>query len=77
MKRLRQHRRKLRGTVDLAELEFTARVERVTYVNHGYFYSGPEGSVQLRGWATERDYPGVEGDITELLEGLTVVPAAR
>ena len=74
---VRQHRRKLRGPVDLAELEFTARVERVTYVNHGYFYSGPEGSVQLRGWATEKDYPGVEGDITELLEGLTVVPASR
>lgn len=74
---VRQHRRKLRGTVDLADLEFTARVERVTYVNHGYFYGGPEGSVQLRGWATEKEYPGVEGDITELLEGLTVVPAAR
>lgn len=74
---VRSHRRKLRGTVDLAELEFTARVERVTYVNHGYFYSGPEGSVQLRGWATEKEYPGVEGDITELLEGLAVVPAAR
>lgn len=72
---VRQHRRKLRGTVDLAELEFTARVERVTYVNHGYFYSGPEGTVQLRGWAAEGDYRGVEGDITELLDGLTVVPA--
>lgn len=74
---VRKHGRKLHGLVDLVELEFTARVERVSYVNHGYFYSGPEGTVQLRGWAAERDYRGVEGDITELLEGLTVVPAAR
>lgn len=74
---VRRRGRKLRGMVELVELEFTARVKRVTYVNHGYFYSGPQGVVQLRGWAPERDYPGVEGDITELLEGLTVVPAAQ
>ncbi len=69
--------RKLRGTVEVVELEFTARVENVTYVNHGYFYTGPEGAAQLRGWANERDYRGVEGDITELLEGLAVVPTGR
>lgn len=66
---------KLRGTVELVELEFTAKVEKVSYINHGYFYSGPEGAVQLRGWATERDYLGVEGEIIELLEGLVVMPA--
>jgi len=65
---------KLRGSVELVELEFTARVEKVSYVNHGYFYSGPEGAVQVRGWATERDYSGMEGDIAELLEGLVVLP---
>jgi len=69
--------RKLRGMVDLVELEFAARVERVNYVNHGYFYSGPEGAVQLRGWAAERYYHDVEDDITELLEGLTVVSVAK
>jgi len=69
--------RKLRGTVEVTELEFAARVESTTYVNHGYFYSGPEGAVQLRGWAPERDYRGAENDITELLEGLTIIPAAR
>ena len=69
--------RKPHGAVEMVELDFTARVERVSYVNHGYFYSGPEGTVQLRGWATEHDYHGVEGDITELLEGLTVIPANK
>jgi hypothetical protein len=64
---------KLRGTIEVIELEFSARVERVTYTNHGYFFSGPEGTVQLRGWSNERDYRDVEGDITELLDGLGVV----
>ena len=62
----------LRGAAQLTELEFTARVENVTYVNHGYFYSGPEGAVQLRGWAKDIDYSTVNGDITELLDGLAV-----
>ncbi len=65
---------KYRGTVQMAELQFTARVEGVAYLNHGYFYSGPEGAVQLRGWATEKNYAEVADDITELLDGLTVVP---
>ena len=41
-------------------------------MNHGYFYSGPEGAVQLRGWAKEAEYNAVTGDITELLDGLVV-----
>lgn len=64
--------KKLRGSVELTELQFAARVDRVVYRNHGYFYSGPEGTVQLRGWANEKDYAGMEGDITELLDGLSV-----
>ncbi len=64
--------RKLRGAIEVTELEFEARVENATYHNHGYFYSGPEGTVQLRSWAVTSDYPGVEGDIAELLDGLTV-----
>jgi hypothetical protein len=64
--------KKLRGNVEMTELEFVARVERVNYRNHGYFYSGPEGTVQLRGWATDKEYPGMEGDIAELLDGLSV-----
>lgn len=63
---------KLRGAAQMTELEFTARVENVSYINHGYFYSGPEGAVQLRGWANEREYRDVSGDIGELLDGLTV-----
>ncbi len=75
--KVRKRGQKLRGTVAMVELEFSARVERVTYLNHGYFYSGPEGTVQLRGWTPEQDFPGLDGDITELLEGLSVIPAAK
>jgi hypothetical protein len=69
---VRKRGRKLRGAAEVIELEFAARVERTTYVNHGYFYSGPEGSVQLRGWSAEADSRDVAGDINELLDGLTV-----
>lgn len=69
---VRKRGSKLRGTTQLTELEFAARVENITYVNHGYFYSGPEGAVQLRGWAKDIDYSSVGGDITELLDGLAV-----
>ena len=66
--------KKIRGTLEVTELEFAARVDRVVYRNHGYFYSGSEGTAQLRGWANDKEYSGVEGDIGELLDGLTVVP---
>lgn len=69
---VRKRGTKLRGAAQLTELEFVARVDRTTYVNHGYFYSGPAGAVQLRGWAKEADYPAVSGEITELLEGLVI-----
>ena len=65
--------KKLRGAVQVLDLEFSARVEDATYVNHGYFYSGPEGTVQLRAWAKEQEYLSVTGDIAELLDGLTVL----
>ncbi len=64
--------RKLRGTASVVELEFNATVQNVTYVNHGYFYTGPAGAVQLRGWAKEQDYRDLAGDIGELLDGLTI-----
>ncbi|MDB6165110.1 MAG: hypothetical protein JWQ83_250 [Lacunisphaera sp.] len=64
--------KKLCGAAQVSELEFEARVEDATYVNHGYFYTGPEGAVQLRGWAKENDYRNVSGDIGELLDGLEV-----
>ncbi len=70
---VRKRGQKLRGTVNMTELEFVARVESATYINHGYFYSGPEGAVQLRAWAKDVDYPGMSSDISELLEGLAVV----
>jgi hypothetical protein len=74
---IKKHGTKFRGAVLVQELQFTARVEGVTYVNHGYFYSGPEGAVQLRGWAPEKSYGDVADDITELLDGLTVAPAVK
>ena len=64
--------RKLRGAVEVTELEFEARVENATYRNHGYFYSGSEGTVQLRAWAVAPEYGPVAGEIVELLDGLTV-----
>lgn len=64
--------KKLRGTVEVTELEFEARVEKTAYRNHGYFYTGPEGTVQLRAWAVVPEYPAAEGDISELLDGLTI-----
>ncbi len=64
--------KRLRGAATVNELEFTATVENVTYVNHGYFYSGPEGVVQLRGWARAADYRDVSADLTELLDGLVI-----
>ncbi len=63
---------KLRGAVQVVELEFEARVDSVTYVNHGYFYTGPQGAVQLRSWAKDADYRNVSADMSELLDGLTV-----
>jgi hypothetical protein len=64
--------KKQRGAAAVVELEFTATVASVVYVNHGYFYTDPAGSVQLRGWAKEQDYRGIAGDIGELLDGLAI-----
>ncbi len=69
---VRKRAQKLRGTTPMTELEFVARVQNTTYVNHGYFYSGKEGAVQLRGWAKDVDYGAVSGDIAELLDGLAI-----
>jgi hypothetical protein len=69
---VRKRGQKLRGAASVIELEFVARLQSATYVNHGYFYSGPEGAVQLRGWAKDVDYSGVSGDISELLDGLAM-----
>lgn len=69
---VRRRGRKLRGDAEVTELEFAVRVEGTSYVNHGYFYSGPEGAVQLRGWSEERDFRDVAADVGELLDGLTV-----
>lgn len=72
---VRRRGRKLRGIAEVTELEFAVRVDGTSYVNHGYFYSGIEGSVQLRGWSEERDFRDVSADIGELLDGLTVTGA--
>lgn len=64
--------KKLRGAAEVVELEFAARVQDTTYVNHGYFYTGSEGTIQLRAWAKEADYRAAAGDITEFLDGLSI-----
>ncbi|MBA4138015.1 MAG: hypothetical protein C0518_11915 [Opitutus sp.] len=72
--------KKLRGSTTVEELRFAVRSEGVTYENHGYFYSGSEGTVQLRAWSPDRTFKRVEGDISELLDGLSItrgVAAAR
>ncbi|MBA3849009.1 MAG: hypothetical protein C0502_03310 [Opitutus sp.] len=64
--------RKLRGSATVEELRFTVRADGVNYENHGYFYSGPEGTVQVRAWSPAKTFAKVEGDIGELLDGLTI-----
>ena len=71
--RLVRKAKKYRGTASIEELRFSVRSEGVTYENHGYFYSGPEGTVQLRAWSPEKAFARVEGDIAELLDGLAVL----
>lgn len=71
--RVRKRGQKRRGDVSMEEVEFVVRQDGKAYVNRGYYYSGAEGSVQFRAWAVESEYRGVEGDIAELLDGLTVV----
>lgn len=67
--------KKLRGSASLDELYFSVRVDGVTYENHGFFYTGAEGTVQLRVWADQKKYPEVSGDIDELLNGLVIAKA--
>jgi hypothetical protein len=67
--------KKLRGSTSVDELLFTVRVEGATYENHGYFYSGTEGTVQLRAWSEQKKFPHVAGDIAELLNGLIITKA--
>ena len=72
---VRQRGRKLRSGVNLEELEFSVRTEGVTYINHGYFYTGTAGSMQLRAWAPDKAYASVSGDIAEFLDGLSISAA--
>lgn len=61
---------RLRNGLTYLVLRFEARVDGVTYVNRGRFYTGPEGAVQLRGWATQENFAEMDGDLGELLDGL-------
>lgn len=63
---------KLRGGAEFLDLQFEARVDGTNFINHGRFYSGPGGSVQLRGWAIQANIFDMQGDIDELLDGLTM-----
>ncbi|MDP1579594.1 MAG: hypothetical protein Q8M02_04915 [Candidatus Didemnitutus sp.] len=65
--------RKMRGSATVDELRFMVRVDGVNYENHGYFYTGAEGTMQLRAWSPESSYRDVAGDIAELLDGLAVL----
>jgi hypothetical protein len=67
--------KRLRGAATVEVLRYAARVDGVNYENHGYFYSGAEGTVQMRAWSEERSFKRVEGDIEELLDGLVVLKA--
>lgn len=74
--KLGRRAKKLRGATTVEELRFAVRSEGVTYENHGYFYSGGEGTVQLRAWSPDRTFPRVSGDISELLDGLSITRAS-
>ena len=65
--------KKYRGSVVVEDLRFSVRTEGQTFENHGYYFSGAEGTVQVRGWASDKNFPQVEGDISELLNGLTIL----
>lgn len=67
--------KKLRGSTTVEELYFTVRVDGIVYENHGYFYTGAEGTAQLRAWADAKKYPAISGDIDELLSGLAITKA--
>lgn len=69
--------KRFRNGADFLDLQFEARVDGVTFVNHGRFYSGPEGSVQLRGWAVQANIYDMKGDIDELLDGLTMTTPVK
>lgn len=74
--KLHRRGRKLRGVASVEELRFAVRIEGVTFENHGYFYTGAEGTVQLRAWSPDKTFRQVESDISELLDGLSVRSAA-
>lgn len=69
---VRKRSKKLRGLASVEELFFGVRVENELFENHGYFYTGAEGTVQLRAWAVAEVYPKISGDIDELLTGLVI-----
>lgn len=73
---VRRRAKKYRGSTSVEELRFAARTAGGLYENHGYFYTGREGAVQLRAWAEADLFSEVEGDIAELLDGLTIERAA-
>jgi len=69
---VRKRSKKLRGASMVEELFFSVRADGVLYENHGYFYSGLEGTVQLRAWSSDKNYERAAGDIDELLGGLKI-----
>lgn len=73
---LKRRGKKTRGGLNMEELEFVVRVDGETYINHGYFYAGPAGALQLRAWSPEKTYESVAGDIVELLDGLAIKASA-
>ncbi len=62
------------GTKLVENLEFAVQTGTARFVNHGYFYRSPKGTVYLRAWADEGAYAQISGDIAELLSGLKVLP---
>lgn len=73
---VRKRGKKFRGSATVEELYFTAHVDGIAYENHGFFYTGAEGTAQLRAWSEQKNYANVAGDIDELLSGLTIAKAS-
>jgi hypothetical protein len=48
----------------------TVRTVQVTYL--GYYYGGPEGTIQVLGYTGQNLFDKYEKDLTEFLDGLTV-----
>lgn len=64
-----EQRRALAGREILA-MQIKVTVNKSPVVFNGYYYGDPQGSIQVVGYAAERDLPRVRTEILEALDGL-------